>query len=102
MADASDTPSENSGANAAAQPHGNAQEQVAKKTAAKQDTAKVLDDIAKVRPPMKTRGQRKARSRVIALIVLTLPLLAGIVWLAWQQWQLGFEFAAARSAACAR
>ncbi|HCO09820.1 MAG TPA: hypothetical protein DIT42_01525, partial [Gammaproteobacteria bacterium] len=89
MADTSDTPSENPEAAATTQPEGTAQAQPAKKATAKQDTARVLDDIAKVRPPMKTRAQRKARSRVIALIVLTLPLLAGIVWLAWQQWQLG-------------
>jgi uroporphyrin-3 C-methyltransferase len=88
MAETSDTPSENPEA-AATQSEDTTQTQPAKKTAAKQDTAKVLDDIAKVRPPMKTRPQRKARSRVIALIVLTLPLLTGIVWLAWQQWQLG-------------
>ncbi|MEJ6525232.1 MAG: uroporphyrinogen-III C-methyltransferase, partial [OM182 bacterium] len=89
MADTSDTPRENPEAAATTQLEGNAQAQPAKKATAKQDTARVLDDIAKVRPPMKTRAQRKARSRVIALIVLTLPLLAGIVWLAWQQWQLG-------------
>jgi len=89
MADTSDTPSVNPHASAAAQNEADAQSQSATKPTAKQDTAKVLDDIAKVRPPTKTRAQRKARIRVIALIVLTLPLLVGIVWLAWQQWQLG-------------
>lgn len=89
MADTNDTSSVNPHASAAAQNEADAQSQSATKPTAKQDTAKVLDDIAKVRPPTKTRAQRKARIRVIALIVLTLPLLVGIVWLAWQQWQLG-------------
>lgn len=52
------------------------------------DSAKILDDIAKVKPAAKTRAQRRARSRVLILVFLLLPLLGGLVWLAWQQWLL--------------
>lgn len=52
------------------------------------DSAKILDDIAKVKPAGKTRAQRRARSRVLILVFLLLPLLGGLVWLAWQQWLL--------------
>lgn len=52
------------------------------------DSAKILDDIAKVKPVAKTRAQRRARSRVLILVFLLLPLLGGLVWLAWQQWLL--------------
>lgn len=52
------------------------------------DSAKILNDIAKVKPAAKTRAQRRARSRVLILVFLLLPLLGGLVWLAWQQWLL--------------
>lgn len=52
------------------------------------DSAKILDDIAKVKPAAKTRAQRRARSRVLILVFLLLPLLGGLVWLTWQQWML--------------
>ena len=52
------------------------------------DSAKILDDIAKVKPAANTRAQRRARSRVLILVFLLLPLLGGLVWLAWQQWLL--------------
>ena len=89
MADTSDTSNSNPQESSAAQSEADAEIRSVKRPAERQDTAKVLDDIARVRPQTKTRAQRKARIRVIALIVLTLPLLVGIVWLAWQQWQLG-------------
>jgi len=89
MADTSDTSSSNPQESSEAQSGPDAETRSVKRSAERQDTAKVLDDIARVRPQTKTRAQRKARIRVIALIVLTLPLLVGLVWLAWQQWQLG-------------
>lgn len=52
------------------------------------DSAKILNDIAKVKPAANTRAQRRARSRVLILVFLLLPLLGGLVWLAWQQWLL--------------
>ncbi len=58
------------------------------KPAERASSAKILDDIAKVKPRQKTRAQIKGRRRVIALILLLLPVLAGIAWLSWQQWQL--------------
>ncbi|HAT57379.1 MAG TPA: hypothetical protein DCS79_01090, partial [Gammaproteobacteria bacterium] len=88
MADTSDTSSSNPQESSEAQSGPDAETRSVKRSAERQDTAKVLDDIARVRPQTKTRAQRKARIRVIALIVLTLPLLVGLVWLAWQQWQL--------------
>lgn len=58
------------------------------KPAERASSAKILDDIAKVKPRQKTRAQIKGRRRVIALILLLVPVLAGIAWLSWQQWQL--------------
>lgn len=58
------------------------------KPAERASSAKILDDIAKVKPRQKTRAQIKGRRRVIALILLLVPVLAGIGWLSWQQWQL--------------
>ena len=52
------------------------------------DSAKILDDIAKVKPAEKSRAQRRARSRVLILVFLLLPLLGGLLWLVWQQWML--------------
>ena len=64
------------------------------------DSAKILDDIAKVKPAAQTRAQRRARSRVLIVVFLLLPLLGGLAWLAWQQWilQAGLPELAARIA----
>lgn len=61
---------------------------VDEKEAPKPDSAKILDELSKGRAPQKTRAQRKARSRVVILILLLLPLIGGVAWLAWQQWLL--------------
>lgn len=54
----------------------------------KPDTAKILDELSKGRAPHKTRAQKKARSRVVILTLLLLPLALVVAWLAWQQWLL--------------